>query len=462
MSTTPITVRAAATGHRSHVPPWLGLLCAGLFVLHAANYLYFFVDDEAIPYVFAQNLLNGNGLRYNSFEGRVEGYSDFLHVLAAATILATVRLLHLRSSPCSQINTVWSLVCGVAIVWVTFGMLRRLPGIRAPGLARGDVFRRACRAPSPSGAARRWKLPPFALLVTLLVVVDDASAGARAARLDSRRLRDSRPPDSGRWVRPRRHRDRMRAAGRRRSRRRELLLRVVVPSVAVFATYHLWRVWYFGHVVPSPIATKVRLQAAAPTPALLVKGPRENYARAFLGLYGVAPLVALCGAGFVWSRRRSVAACGAAAAALTAYVAVVGDWMFGFRFFLPMLPLFAVLGGAFGVDGDRTAGGQLAGWLLAVGCVLWFAVVAAGSSRRYARLHHTESWLAAPDARSAPALRTLLLARSSRAARCCGLESEPHTTRRDSSRSCSISTTSTTSACARGSSRTADDGRVHD
>ena len=64
-----------------------------LFLAHAANYLYFFVDDEAIPLVFARHLLEGKGLVYNSFEGRVEGYSDFLHVLLSAFYLLSARAL---------------------------------------------------------------------------------------------------------------------------------------------------------------------------------------------------------------------------------------------------------------------------------------------------------------------------------------------------------------------------------
>ena len=122
------------------MPRWAGCVFALLFVLHCANYLYFFVDDEAIPYVFAQNLLNGNGLRYNSFEGPVEGYSDFLQVLVATAILEVVHLLQLDKLHVFTINKAWSLACGVGVVWLTFGMLRRLPGIRAPGLVAGMSF----------------------------------------------------------------------------------------------------------------------------------------------------------------------------------------------------------------------------------------------------------------------------------------------------------------------------------
>src|SRR5215203_2625052 len=95
MSTVRVRDYVRGSDGRPGVPSWVGCLFAALFALNAANYLYFFVDDEAIPYVFAQNLLNGKGLRYNSFEGPVEGYSNFLHVIAAAAVLGSVRLLHL-------------------------------------------------------------------------------------------------------------------------------------------------------------------------------------------------------------------------------------------------------------------------------------------------------------------------------------------------------------------------------
>src|SRR5882762_8742807 len=65
-----------------------------VFCLHAAIYLYFFVDDEGIPFVYAQNLLHGKGLIYSQFEGPIEGYSDFLHVMISTLLLATVRLVH--------------------------------------------------------------------------------------------------------------------------------------------------------------------------------------------------------------------------------------------------------------------------------------------------------------------------------------------------------------------------------
>ena len=65
-----------------------------LFLTYAGCFLYFFVDDEAIPVVYARNLLRGRGLVYTILEGRVEGYSDFLHVLWSTVLLTVTRGLH--------------------------------------------------------------------------------------------------------------------------------------------------------------------------------------------------------------------------------------------------------------------------------------------------------------------------------------------------------------------------------
>src|SRR5437773_1015918 len=98
------------------VPSWLAIGAVTLFLVHAANYLYFFVDDEAIPYVYAQNLLHGNGLSYNRIEGRLEGYSDFLHVLWSTVILIGVRAARLPKDSVFFVGKAVSLLCGVGIL----------------------------------------------------------------------------------------------------------------------------------------------------------------------------------------------------------------------------------------------------------------------------------------------------------------------------------------------------------
>src|SRR5512143_2000907 len=110
------------------VPRWVLLAAVALFLVYAANFLYFFVDDEAIPYVYAQNVLNGRGLTYNVAESPTEGYSDFLHVWVCTFILALVRGLHLSKITVFFIGKGFSLAAGVGIIAMTWVLVRRLGG----------------------------------------------------------------------------------------------------------------------------------------------------------------------------------------------------------------------------------------------------------------------------------------------------------------------------------------------
>ena len=107
------------------LPVWVGAVAAALFLVHAANYLYFFVDDEAIPYVYAQNVLHGKGLSYSVLEGRIEGYSDFLHVGLSTLILAVTHAARLPKVSVFFVGKALSLLCGLAIVLMIWEILRR-------------------------------------------------------------------------------------------------------------------------------------------------------------------------------------------------------------------------------------------------------------------------------------------------------------------------------------------------
>jgi hypothetical protein len=372
---------------------YVGLLLAGLFVLHSLNYLYFFVDDEAIPYVFAQNLLNGRGLQYNSFEGRVEGYSDFLHVLAITPILAGVRATHLDKLAVFAINKVWSLLCGAAIVWLTLDLLRRIPRIRGPGLTVGASFI-VFAAPLALWSCSALETATFAFCTTLLARwtigrPHDETVSWRATacavvvlltRVDGVVFVIAILGAAVLVAEPR--------------RRRDLLSRVVLPAAVVLAAYHLWRVWYFGDLLPGPVATKI-LYKLRPEPNLLVKRPPQNYAMQFLALYGTLPFLGLCALGLVGARSRLAVASALAAGAMTMYLALVGDWMFGFRFFVPVLPLFAVLVAGGGCAIDRFK--RPLGWIAALVAVAWFAGCAHAFYGRYRDAQRTESWLFRPS-----------------------------------------------------------------
>src|SRR3954454_20021512 len=88
------------------------LTACAIFVAYAGCFLYFFVDDEAIPLVYARNLLRGRGLAYTVLEGRVEGYSDFLHVLWSAGLLAVTHALGFSPLAPLLVGKVVSLAAG--------------------------------------------------------------------------------------------------------------------------------------------------------------------------------------------------------------------------------------------------------------------------------------------------------------------------------------------------------------
>src|SRR3954467_606232 len=112
-------------GRKDFYPSWLVTGAIVFFLLHPANYLYFFVDDEAIPFVYAQNILKGNGLIYNSLEGRLEGDSDFLHVLWSTVILGFVRFLAIPKYSVFFIGKGFSLLCGIGILFLVAVLTQR-------------------------------------------------------------------------------------------------------------------------------------------------------------------------------------------------------------------------------------------------------------------------------------------------------------------------------------------------
>src|SRR4030095_2574003 len=95
---------------------WISFSAAAIFILYVLLFLCFFVDDEAIPLVYARNLLRGRGLVYTVLEGRVEGYSDFLHVLWSAVLLRVTTALGLSNLAPIAIGKVVSFIAGIAIV----------------------------------------------------------------------------------------------------------------------------------------------------------------------------------------------------------------------------------------------------------------------------------------------------------------------------------------------------------
>ena len=96
-----------------------------VFVVYSLNFAYLFVDDEAIPFVYAQNVLRGNGLVYNPDDGRVEGYSDFLSIWIDVAILGLVTVAGASKLWAFALADLFAFGCAIALIVVTFAILRK-------------------------------------------------------------------------------------------------------------------------------------------------------------------------------------------------------------------------------------------------------------------------------------------------------------------------------------------------
>jgi hypothetical protein len=319
-----------------------------VFLAFAAGFLFFFVDDEAIPLVYAQNVLHHKGLRYNSFEGLVEGYSDFLHVWLGVALIALTRALGLSKLAIFLAGKALSLLAGTATIVLTDRVLRRWPGVGNESRLASLLFL-ALAGPLAVWSCSSLETAAFtAILLVLLYALfaapdsnDDATAGLALAcvacvlafleRIDGFLHAGVLIAAALAIASP--------------ARRRAIARRVVLPAMLAFVAYHAWRRWYFGSWLPTPVVAKILYKLTAHGP-LVTKPPAAPYAIAFLGaMMWISPIVALAGGAIVaWRRRdRRLAALTIATLVMGGYVAFVGDWMFGFRFFVPLLPWLAVL-----------------------------------------------------------------------------------------------------------------------
>ena len=317
------------------MPVWVAIAAVTIYLVHALNYLYFFVDDEAIPYVYAQNLLRGRGLTYNLVEGRVEGYSDFLHVLLSTVILAFTHAAHFPKLSVFFIGKAVSLACGVSILLVAWSLMRQ-QGTGRTGAIAGLGWL-ALGAPLALWSGSSLETVPFALL-TLLLAAALASRRNRWAALAAALMILERI-DGFIYAGVLISAFLLTSAGERRRMLRE----IVLPVSIVLAAYHGWRWWYFGNLMPAPLEAKV-LHKLTRSATVMVKKPEIGYLRAFIGVLGWPAAVALTAACAHAIRIGGVARpLALAGLLLAAYVALVGDWMFGFRFFVALLPIFALI-----------------------------------------------------------------------------------------------------------------------
>jgi hypothetical protein len=370
------------------LPFWVIRAAILLFLVHAFNYLYFFVDDEAIPFVYAQNLLNGHGLSYNALEGRLEGYSDFLHLLWSTVILAIVRAARIPKDSVFFVGKATSIFCGIGILWLVWLVLRRSRIREAAACAALGTL--ALAAPFALWSCSSLEAIPFALMTTALIAAlvfeRDRWAAILSALLVLERI------DGFVYASALIAAFAVTAAS---TRRREMIRRIVMPFGLVFVAYHGWRWWYFKDLVPAPVEAKV-LYKLFPHQHVVLKRPYRSYALQLIDAYGwpaVLAVVAATAHGWTtggWSRRLALAAL-----PLAVYVSMVGDWMFGFRFFIPLLPIFALLT-ANVVDRIAALRPRLAVGLCTL-ALAYSSIVAVRFSSTYVRVEETPSFLKSPS-----------------------------------------------------------------
>jgi arabinofuranosyltransferase len=320
-------------------------------------------DDAYVSFRYARNLVRGEGLVYNPGE-RVEGYTNFLW-----TVLATVPLAREATDPLPFMHEV------SAVLWVaSFALLLVLGiGLWAEGLWAGPLIAlplafhwsynlwfvsgmetplvtfctiAAVCAVAMDSSRHRWA--PFAASLSAVALMLSRPDGAVVCAglvlavlgLDGAYLRRARP-----W--------------------RTHVLAPAVPLLLIFAPYQLWRLWYYGSLLPNTYYAKA---------AYLPFWSRGlHYVGFFAWIYRLWPFlpILIAGAGVVRTSlaRRFLCAALIATAATVLYVARLGGDFMEWRFLTPVsgvfYPAIVVAASALGARYTHRAGGWVAGVLIA-------------------------------------------------------------------------------------------------
>ena len=299
-------------------------------------------DDAFISFRYAQNLALGHGLVYNPGE-RVEGYTNFLWTLMAAGVLRLGGDLALWShasgvllgvlivvGTCRMagplIGPPWALVAALLTGTSQSLLLYTARGsgletglftllVLAGGgayLAHERLGPRGLAAAGLAFALAALTRPEGLLVFALTALHAGLTAVMRQQGGPAERLRATLPP----------------------------LLALGAPFLALFGPYFLWRLGYYGDLLPNTFYAK--------TGGGLKQIERGlAYAGAFTLTIG-GPLLLVIAAPWLRSWRAALVSWRSYALLVTltysAYIIVVGgDHFRGERFFVPLVPWFAIL-----------------------------------------------------------------------------------------------------------------------
>ncbi|MFM8302859.1 MAG: hypothetical protein ACKOA9_00955 [Actinomycetota bacterium] len=312
---------------------WLEI--GGIALVTVLNGLLYRTDaeDAYITYRYSLNLAEGHGPVFNAGE-RVEGYSNFLwmSVLALVHAAAGIRI--------EQVARALGLLVAVLAVLVTRHLALILTRGNRP-VASWCALVVACAGPFAAYAMSGLETPLFVLLVVTLLVLLTQERLILAGLVGA--LATMTRPDglvvfsaAALWL----------VWGDRSARRKvQDLLRAVLPFVIVVVSWTVWRVAYYGYLVPNALAAKtggVGIGTHVAEGRSYLNGAlTESWPWALLV---VAALTAALLFGRRWSPSRNDGLVMLQLAVFLGFlVATGGDWMPASRLFAPVLPLVAVM-----------------------------------------------------------------------------------------------------------------------
>ncbi len=296
------------------------------------NFLFINIEDAYISMRYAENFSNGHGLKWNVDERPVEGYTNFLWVLllSLAGKLGTDMVLW------SKILGIASALVGIALAYLAANEFDYGGEDGLAGLMAAFVL---CFNPSYvfwAGSGMESSLFATLILLSLFLYFRESESSARYIAISITLALASLTRPEGllffgllfvhfcfwRLFRPKRLDV-------------KLLLSILVPFCLFIVPYLMWRNAYYGFLLPNTFYAKTGENNPGIPGGLAYLADYLKANPWSVGLLLTAPFFAKNKA-----RLSFVYLC---VTAFTCYVVVIGgDFMPLHRFFLPILPWFAV------------------------------------------------------------------------------------------------------------------------
>jgi arabinofuranosyltransferase len=322
------------------------LVICSIFVAHAV-YLNCVAEDAFISFRFARNLADGFGLRWNTDENPVEGYTNFLWVILAALAVKLGLFL-------PRFSQVLGMAAGVATILGVYIFSRKTLGLTSMGSALPCLFL-ALSGPFATWSSSGMETSLFGLFLLVGVLGFISYLRSQSLRLlylgyfSLLAASLTRPEGFGVFlIVSGLH---FLAVCRRKMPSRPFAFSVLLYGLP-FLMYFAWRLQYFGFLLPNTFYAK--------TGGSLYQYLRGlKYSGLFCAFY-ILPFIPLA-VFLIWERWKASPGSGTirdripgtgpglgviflVCTLFTLYIVYVGgDYMAMFRFYAPLLPLIYFL-----------------------------------------------------------------------------------------------------------------------